>query len=69
MLKAVLFDMDGVIVDTEPLHQKAYIQMFKEVGIDVSLKMYDELTGQSTMNICKQLCEFFNLKIKSPKTS
>ncbi|MGB1371458.1 MAG: HAD family hydrolase, partial [Flavobacteriaceae bacterium] len=24
MLKAVLFDMDGVIVDTEPLHYKAY---------------------------------------------
>ena len=63
----MLFDMDGVIVDTEPLHQKAYIQMFEEVGIDVSLKMYDELTGQSTMNICKQLCEFFNLKSKSPK--
>lgn len=67
MLKAVLFDMDGVIVDTEPLHQKAYAKMFEEVGIDVSLKMYDELTGQSTMNICKQLCEFFNLKANPQK--
>ena len=36
MLKAVLFDMDGVIVDIEPLHQKAYLMMFKEVGVDVS---------------------------------
>tara|TARA_Y200000002_G_scaffold329180_1_gene293150 strand:+ start:1428 stop:1538 length:111 start_codon:yes stop_codon:yes gene_type:complete len=36
MLKAVLFDMDGVIVDTELLHHKAYLMMFKEVGIDVS---------------------------------
>ena len=27
MLKAVLFDMDGVIVDTEPLHHKAYQMM------------------------------------------
>ena len=67
MLKAMLFDMDGVIVDTEPLHHKAYIQMFEEVGIDVSLKMYDEFTGQSTMSICKQLCEFFNLKINPQK--
>ena len=59
--------MDGVIVDTEPLHQKAYAKMFEEVGIDVSLKMYDELTGQSTMSICKQLCEFFNLKANPQK--
>jgi len=31
MLKAVLFDMDGVIVDTEPLHHKAYKMMFNDV--------------------------------------
>ena len=31
MLKAVLFDMDGVIVDTEPLHSKAYYLMFEAV--------------------------------------
>ena len=36
MLKAVLFDMDGVIVDIEPLHQKAYLMMFEELGVDVS---------------------------------
>ena len=36
MLKAVLFDMDVVIVDTERLHYKAYQQMFETVGIDVS---------------------------------
>ena len=28
MLKAILFDMDGVIVDSEPLHKKAYYKMF-----------------------------------------
>ena len=36
MLKAVLFHIDGVIVDTELLHHKAYLMMFKELGIDVS---------------------------------
>ena len=34
-LKAVLFDMDGVIVDTEPLHRKSYFRMFEDVGIEV----------------------------------
>ena len=62
MLKAVLFDMDGVIVDKEPLHHKAYQQMFSKVGIEVSSSMYEGFTGQSTYDICKQLCSHFELK-------
>jgi len=62
MLKAVLFDMDGVIVDTEPLHHKAYQKMFEKVGIEVSSEMYEGFTGQSTYGICVQLCTYFNLE-------
>jgi HAD superfamily hydrolase (TIGR01509 family) len=61
MLKAVLFDMDGVIVDTEPLHRKAYHQMFEDVGIIVDEDLYASFTGQSTINICKRLVDYFNL--------
>ncbi|WP_178988886.1 HAD family hydrolase [Winogradskyella schleiferi] len=61
MLKAVLFDMDGVIVDTEPLHRKAYYQMFKDVNIEVNDTLYESFTGQSTINICKRLVDHFNL--------
>jgi HAD superfamily hydrolase (TIGR01509 family) len=61
MLKSVLFDMDGVIVDTEPLHKKAYFKMFKEVGIVVSESHYESFTGQSTINICRALCTQFSL--------
>ena len=61
MLKAVIFDMDGVIIDSEPLHHKAYHDMFDEIGIDVSKTLYESFTGQSTLNICKRLCDQFNL--------
>lgn len=61
MLKAVLFDMDGVIVDTEPLHCKAYYKMFDAVNITVSDALYESFTGQSTITICRQLCQIFNL--------
>ena len=64
MLKAILFDMDGVIVDTEPLHYKAYQKMFAKVGIEVSSEMYEGFTGQSTYGICKQLCAHFNLGLE-----
>jgi beta-phosphoglucomutase len=61
MLKAVLFDMDGVIVDTEPLHRKAYHRMFDDVNIEVDHVLYESFTGQSTINICKRLVDEFNL--------
>jgi len=67
MLKAVLFDMDGVIVDTEPLHCKAYFKMFDAVNINVSDELYESFTGQATLPICKQLCEIFQLS-ESPET-
>jgi len=67
MLKAVLFDMDGVIVDTEPLHCKAYYKMFAAVGISVSDALYESFTGQSTISICRQLCTLFNLT-EAPET-
>lgn len=61
MLKAVLFDMDGVIVDTEPLHRKAYFMMFSDMNIQVSEAMYTGFTGQATLNICKELVDHFQL--------
>ena len=67
MFKAVLFDMDGVIVDTEPLHHNAYHQMFNDVNIEVSDDLYESFTGQSTFAICKQLVSHFNLPL-SPYT-
>lgn len=58
-IKAVLFDMDGVIVDTEPLHRKAYFKMFEDNGLSVSEELYQSFTGQSTKSVCKQLKERF----------
>lgn len=62
MLKAVLFDMDGVIVDTEPLHRKAYFKMFTDVNIKVDETLYASFTGQSTFNICRRLVNHFQLE-------
>lgn len=61
MLKAVLFDMDGVIVDTEPLHHKAYFGMFETLNIEVTESHYQSFTGQSTINVCKSVCNHFKL--------
>ena len=61
MIKTVIFDMDGVIVDTEPVHKYAYYQHFKELNIEVSDEMYASFTGNSTRNVFHKLKTTFNL--------
>jgi mannitol-1-/sugar-/sorbitol-6-/2-deoxyglucose-6-phosphatase len=36
LIKAVIYDMDGVIIDSEPLWREALIHCFNEVGFDFS---------------------------------
>lgn len=40
MLSAVIFDFDGIIVDTEPLHYRAFQQVLEPLGLGYSWEDY-----------------------------
>ncbi|MBI1371262.1 MAG: HAD-IA family hydrolase [Phycisphaera sp.] len=40
MLKAIVFDFDGVIVDSEPLHYRAFLEVLKPVGVSFDYGTY-----------------------------
>jgi len=61
MIQTVIFDMDGVIVDTEPVHRYAYYQHFSELNIDVSEELFTSFTGNSTRNVFQRVNSIFNL--------
>jgi len=62
MIQTVIFDMDGVIVDTEPVHRYAYYKQFGELNIEVTEAMYTSFTGFSTRNTFQTLKENFQLE-------
>ena len=52
MLEAAIFDLDGVIIESEPLWKEAEIKVFKSVGIDLNPELCRQTTGldmQSTI--------------------
>jgi beta-phosphoglucomutase len=62
-IKCVIFDMDGVIIDSEEIHKKAYYETFTSIGVDVSDELYKSLTGSSTINAFQKLVAHFKLDI------
>lgn len=61
MIKTVIFDMDGVIVDTEPVHKYAYFKHFEELGIEVTEALYATFTGNSTKNVFQKIKDQFGV--------
>ena len=47
---AVIFDMDGVIIDTEPLYTKAEIRLFGEYGVKIPEEDWSRYTQEFEEN-------------------
>tara|TARA_Y100001970_G_scaffold275894_1_gene377785 strand:- start:562 stop:1221 length:660 start_codon:yes stop_codon:yes gene_type:complete len=59
---AILFDMDGVTIDTEPLYTKAEIKLFTEYGIEIPQEDWSLFRGSSESDFYKLSMARYNIK-------
>lgn len=63
MVKAVLFDFDGVVVQSEEVHRVTFMEIFAPYGIEVSTeRWYREFAGTGSRNIITVLVKENNIK-------
>lgn len=70
MLKAIIFDLDGILVDSEPLHFEAHKVALKEFGIDLTREDYMEFgLAKGDWDLYKKMAEKFNVNIDEKEIS
>ena len=61
-LKAVIFDMDGVLIDSEPIHVEIEKKLFDRLGIVVSETVHRSFMGASNEFMYSDIKSRFDLK-------
>lgn len=56
-ISGVIFDMDGVIIDSEPAHFRVERQMFKELGFSLTTEEQESFLGTSGFEMFHRLKE------------
>lgn len=61
MLKAIIFDMDGVLIDSEPVHYQANKQLMEQMGYKISYEYYKQFIGSTCTRMWKTIIKDYEL--------
>ncbi len=64
-IEAIIFDMDGTLVDSEPLHLIAYQSVLNQLGIEFGDNCNQKYLGRKDSEIVVEICQSFSLSISS----
>lgn len=63
ILKACIFDLDGVLVDTAIYHYEAWKRLANELGFDFTPEQNEQLKGISRISSLEKILEWGNIQI------
>ncbi len=61
--KALIFDLDGTLADTMPVHFMAYKTMLSKYGIDYTYEMFMSLAGVPAVGTIEKINEIFGTSL------
>ncbi len=65
--KGVIFDLDGVIVDTARYHFLAWQKLANDLGFDITEAQNEQLKGVSRVSSLEKILEWGNIKLSQDK--
>lgn len=63
MLRAILFDLDGTLIDSEPWHKKAELEVFNALGLEVGPDDISMYVGNTLPFMLEDLSKRFGKRI------
>ena len=63
MTKAVIFDFDGVIINSEPIHYQIEKELFAENGLHIDINEYMNYAGLSEKETYQELNKKYNINL------
>jgi HAD superfamily hydrolase (TIGR01509 family) len=68
MFKAIVFDFDGVVVDSEPIHYRAFMEVGKELGVAFDYEHYlRHYIGYDDRDAFRQMLASVNLPVENAR--
>ncbi len=65
MIAAVIFDMDGLLIDSEPFWHKAHINVVKNYGYTLNGDDVRKMAGHKTVEIAQHWIDKFEIKLEA----
>ena len=65
MLKAVIFDMDGVLVDSEPQHARAAVLALESLGYQITIDYCYGFIGSTTLHMLETMIKDYNITLSA----
>lgn len=63
MLKAIIFDMDGVLIDSEPVHLEANRRLMEKLGLEFDREYYMQFIGSTTDYMWDKMKKDYNISL------
>jgi beta-phosphoglucomutase-like phosphatase (HAD superfamily) len=63
-IKGLIFDMDGTLLNSTPIHYKAWLAACQPYGVEFSYDYFITLTGRPVLELSKDFIATFNLPVE-----